>query len=108
MSATIQNVVVSPSGTSYGVQLADNSTMVLSVAELKPTANIAGIQSCVLDYEEVLDSRVRRLEEEEPNERPFLQRTAAIVSPADSSRLFRGVGQTQEISPSNPLVSSIP
>ena len=56
MSATIQNVVVSPSGTSYGVQLADNSTMVLSVAELKPTANIAGIQACILDYEEDLES----------------------------------------------------
>jgi NET1-associated nuclear protein 1 (U3 small nucleolar RNA-associated protein 17) len=107
MSATIQNVVVSPSGISYGVQLADNSTMVLSVAELKPTANIAGIQACVLDYEEDLESHVRRLEEE-PNERPLLQRTPAVVSPSDPSRLFLAVGQTQEISPSTPRISSIP
>ena len=107
MSATIQNVVVSPSGTSYGVQLADNSTMILSVTELEPTANIAGIQTSVLDSEEVVESQVRRLEEER-DKWPFIQRTPAVISAANSSQLLVGVGQSQEISPSNPLVLSIP
>jgi NET1-associated nuclear protein 1 (U3 small nucleolar RNA-associated protein 17) len=107
MSATIQNVVISPSGTSYGIQLGDNSTMVLSVTELKPTANIAGIQIPVLDSEEVVDSQVRRLAEE-CDEFIFMQRTPAVISSVNPSRLLVGVSQTQEISPRNPLVSSIP
>ena len=107
MSATIRNVVVSPSGTSYGVQLGDNSTMILSVTELSPTANIAGIQTSVLDSEEAVESQVRRLAEK-CDERVFMQRTPAVISPTNPSRLLVGVGQTQEISPSNPLVSSIP
>ena len=107
LSATIQNLVVSPSGTSYGIQLADNSTMVLSVAELKPTANIAGIQTSILDSEEAAESQVHRLEEER-DEQPFIQRTPAVISLTDPSRLLVGVGQTQKIRPRNPLVSSIP
>jgi NET1-associated nuclear protein 1 (U3 small nucleolar RNA-associated protein 17) len=107
MSATIQNLVVSPSGNSYGVQLADNSTMVLSVAELKPTANIAGIQTSVIDSGDVLESQVRRLEEER-DEQPFMQRNPAVISSTNPSRLLVAVGQTQEISPRTPLVSSIP
>ena len=107
MSATIQNVVVSLSGVSYGIQLGDNSTMVLSVTELKPTANIAGIQMSVLDSEEVVDTQVGRLAEDR-DERVFMQRTPAVISPANPSRLLVGVGQTQETSPSNSLVLSVP
>lgn len=107
MSATIQSLVVAPSGTSYGVQLADNSMMVLSVAELKPTANIAGLQTCVLESGKAVEPQVLRLEEES-DEQPFFQRTPAVISPAHPSRLFVGVGQTQEIRSSEPLVSSIP
>jgi NET1-associated nuclear protein 1 (U3 small nucleolar RNA-associated protein 17) len=107
MSATIQNVVVSPSGSSYGVQLADNSTMVLSVAELTPTANIAGIQACVLNYEEPIDSSVRRVGED-AYEQPLFQHTPAVINPADPSRLLLGVGQTQAVSYRKPLVTSVP
>jgi NET1-associated nuclear protein 1 (U3 small nucleolar RNA-associated protein 17) len=107
MSATIQNVVVSPSGTSYGVQLADNSTMVLSVAELKPTANIAGIQARVLDYEDPIDSSVWRVEED-AFEPPVFQHTAAVVNPADPSQLLLSVGSVQGVSHSEPLITSIP
>jgi NET1-associated nuclear protein 1 (U3 small nucleolar RNA-associated protein 17) len=107
LSATIQNVVVSPSGSSYGVQLADNSTMVLSVADLTPTANIAGIQAPVLDYDDPIDSSVRRIEEDafEPTLFPH---TAAVVNPADPSQLLLSVGPAQGVSHNKPLVSSIP
>lgn len=45
LGSTIENIVVSPKGGFYALSLADNSTMVLSTTELKPKANIAGIQS---------------------------------------------------------------
>ncbi|PNP58584.1 hypothetical protein THARTR1_01600 [Trichoderma harzianum] len=45
LSGSVENIVVSTSGSSYVVHLDDNSTMVLSTAELKPTTYISGIQS---------------------------------------------------------------
>jgi NET1-associated nuclear protein 1 (U3 small nucleolar RNA-associated protein 17) len=45
LGAAIKNVVVSPRGASYALSLSDNSVMVISTSELKPKANIAGIQS---------------------------------------------------------------
>lgn len=107
MGSTIQNVVVSPSGASYGVQLADNSTMVLSVADLLPSANIAGLQANVLTLTDPIDSLVRRVDEK-PTEYPYIQRTPAVISPLNPSRLLLGVGQLQEISNNNPRVKSVP
>jgi NET1-associated nuclear protein 1 (U3 small nucleolar RNA-associated protein 17) len=107
MTATIQNVTVSPSGSSYGVQLADNSTMVLSVAELTPTANIAGIQARILEYEDPVDSSVRRVEEDSFQPALF-QHTSAVVNPANPSQLLLGVGPTQRVSHNKPLITSIP
>ena len=107
MGSTIQNVVVSPSGTSYVVQLADNSTMVLSVADLQPTANIAGLQSNVLSYEEPIESKVWRITED-PYEFPIFQRTPAIISKKDPTQLFLSVGSAQEISHEKPVPASVP
>ena len=45
LTAEIERLTVSPSGTSYAIQLADNSVMVLSTTELKPIANFAGLQA---------------------------------------------------------------
>lgn len=36
--------MVSPSGTSYAIRLADNSAMIVSTSELQPTFSVAGIQ----------------------------------------------------------------
>ena len=44
LGAAIESVVVSPSGSSYAIRLADNSAMILSTSELRPTFSIAGIQ----------------------------------------------------------------
>ena len=107
MTATIRNVVVSPSGSSYGVHLADNSTMVLSVAELMPTANIAGIQARVLRYEDPVDSSVWRVQEDVLEPAHF-QRTSAVVSPTDPSQLLLTVGSVQDVSPDKPRVTGIP
>lgn len=107
MSATIQNVVVSPTGSSYGVQLSDNSAMVLSTAELTPTANIAGIQASVLEYEQSVISRVRRLKDE-TWETPLMQRTPTVINPHHPARILLGVGQVQEVTPDSSAVMSAP
>lgn len=44
LSSPISNMIVSPEGSSYAVQLADNSTMVLSTSELRPIACMNGLQ----------------------------------------------------------------
>ncbi|KAJ5778578.1 hypothetical protein N7520_001824 [Penicillium odoratum] len=44
LSSPIVNIVVSPQGSSYVVQLADNSAMVLSARELQPSATLTGLQ----------------------------------------------------------------
>ena len=51
LSASIDNMAVSPSGSLYALGLSDNSAMVLSTAELKPVANFAGIQTPRLQYQ---------------------------------------------------------
>jgi NET1-associated nuclear protein 1 (U3 small nucleolar RNA-associated protein 17) len=107
MSATIQNVVVSRTGTSYGIQLADNSAMILSTAELAPTINISGIQSCVIESEDPVESKVIRVEDEAWGE-PVLPITPAVVNPMNPSRLLLGVGLTQKVRARNPLILSNP
>jgi len=102
LASTIQNVVVSPSGTSYAVQLKENSAMIISTAELKATANVAGIQSCVLNFEDSIESSVQRVTDELLT-LPLLQRTPAAISSLDSSQLLLGVGQVHEINPRKPL-----
>ncbi|KAJ5782186.1 hypothetical protein N7457_003960 [Penicillium paradoxum] len=44
LSSPICNIVVSASGSSYVVKLADNSVMVLSTRELQPSSTITGLQ----------------------------------------------------------------
>ncbi|KAI4251005.1 MAG: hypothetical protein LQ352_005123 [Teloschistes flavicans] len=44
LGAPLESIVVSPTGTNYAIQLADNSAMILSTAELKPTFSVAGVQ----------------------------------------------------------------
>ena len=43
LSASIRNLAISPLGASYGVHLEDNSVMVLSTSDLRPTTSISGL-----------------------------------------------------------------
>jgi len=45
LSATIEDIVISPRGRDYAIKLGDNSIMIISTTELKPKTHIAGIQS---------------------------------------------------------------
>lgn len=51
LTAAIENIVVSPSGSSYSINLANNSVVVLSTTELEPKANIIGVQTRRVDIE---------------------------------------------------------
>jgi NET1-associated nuclear protein 1 (U3 small nucleolar RNA-associated protein 17) len=105
MSATIQNVVVAPSGSSYGIQLADNSALILSTAELQPTTNIAGIQASILGTPK--EFKVWRLQDDTWKP-PLIQRTPAVINPLSPSQLLLAVGQMHEVNPREPLVMSSP
>lgn len=45
LGAEIEHITVSPSGTSYALQLADNSVVAISTSELKPIAHFADLQA---------------------------------------------------------------
>ncbi|KAG9192069.1 hypothetical protein G6011_10803 [Alternaria panax] len=53
LSAAIENVVVSPTGSAYALTLANNSVIVLSTTELEARTNIIGIQSRRIDIEQI-------------------------------------------------------
>ncbi|KAK4229743.1 hypothetical protein QBC38DRAFT_84706 [Podospora fimiseda] len=93
LSASIENIVVSPSGSSYALHLDDNSTMVLSTAEMKPTMYVSGIQSLVLGDRPSKDALVRRVW------RPVDEISAplvATVNPRTPSQIFLCVGNGQQ------------
>jgi NET1-associated nuclear protein 1 (U3 small nucleolar RNA-associated protein 17) len=52
LTAAIEDIVVSPSGASYAVSLANNSLVVISTTELQAKTNIIGIQSRRVDMEQ--------------------------------------------------------
>ncbi|KAH7400955.1 WD40-repeat-containing domain protein [Phaeosphaeria sp. MPI-PUGE-AT-0046c] len=53
LSAAIENVVVSPTGSSYAISLANNSVIVLSTSELEAKTNIVGLQTRRVDAEQL-------------------------------------------------------
>ncbi|KAL7926769.1 quinon protein alcohol dehydrogenase-like superfamily [Trichoderma austrokoningii] len=61
LSGSVENIVVSSSGSSYVVHLDDNSTMILSTAELKPTTYVSGIQSAAVEATTPKDLLVQRV-----------------------------------------------
>lgn len=95
LAASIENVVVSPSGSSYAVHMDDNSTMVLSTAEMKPTTYVSGLQSLVFEARKPKDELVNRVSES-LNE--ISAPLAAAIDPRDSSHLLICVGSSQQAS----------
>jgi NET1-associated nuclear protein 1 (U3 small nucleolar RNA-associated protein 17) len=53
LTAAIENIVVSPSGSSYAISLANNSVIVISTTELEAKTNIVGVQSRRVDVEQL-------------------------------------------------------
>ncbi|XP_044719993.1 sporulation protein [Hirsutella rhossiliensis] len=84
LSGSVENIVVSASGSSYVLHLDDNSAMIISTAELKPTAFVSGIQSATVDAATPKDMLVKRLwSVAEHVRRPI----PAAIRSSDSSKL---------------------
>ncbi|KAL7620248.1 NET1-associated nuclear protein 1 [Parahypoxylon ruwenzoriense] len=109
LSATIENIVVSKRGSAYVLHLDDNSTMVLSTAEMKPTTYVSGIQTLLSPQPFSKDDVVRRVGQYATTR---LFKTPAAVSPTDPSRIHLCVGNGKQISysasgPSTPMIQTL-
>jgi len=93
LSASIENIVVSPRGSSYAVHLDDNSTMVLSTAEMKPTTYVSGIQSLSFSDKRPKDSLVRRVWQE-PDE--ISTSIPAVSNPTNPAQILVSTGNGQK------------
>lgn len=95
LAAGLENIVVSPSGAAYAVHMDDNSTMVLSTAEMKPTTYISGLQSLVFEAKKPKDELVNRVSESLNEINAPL---AAAIDPRDPSQMLICVGSSQQAS----------
>ncbi|KAF4125154.1 NET1-associated nuclear protein 1 (U3 small nucleolar RNA-associated protein 17) [Geosmithia morbida] len=107
LSGSVENIVVSRSGASYTVHLDDNSTMIISTAEMKPTAYVSGIQSAAVNVTVPKDLLVRRLWTSPEHVRRVVP---AAIRPSDPSKLHVCVGGGQQATTSGdysaPLLQS--
>ncbi|KOS19198.1 U3 small nucleolar RNA-associated protein 17 [Escovopsis weberi] len=93
LSGSIENIVVSASGSSYVLHLDDNSAMIISTAEMKPTAYISGIQSAALDVSTPKDLLVQRVWNAPKDVyRPI----PAAIRPTEPSKLHVCVGNGRQ------------
>ncbi|KAK4193452.1 NET1-associated nuclear protein 1 [Podospora australis] len=93
LSAAIENIAVSLRGSSYALHLDDNSTMILSTAEMTPTMYVSGIQSLVLGDRPSKDALVRRVwRSADEISTPLV----AAVNPRIPSQMFLCVGNGQQ------------
>ncbi|KAJ4407825.1 NET1-associated nuclear protein 1 [Gnomoniopsis sp. IMI 355080] len=95
LAASLENIVVSPSGAAYAVHMDDNSTMVLSTAEMKPTTYISGLQSLAFEAKKSKDELVKRVSESLNEINAPL---AAAIDPRDPSQMLICVGSSQQAS----------
>lgn len=109
LSASIENIVVSARGSAYALHLDDNSAMVLSTAEMKPTTYVAGVQTLISPQPFSKDELVRRVGQQTTSR---LFKTPAAISPSDTSRISFCVGNGQQIGysgsgPSTPMIQTL-
>ncbi|KAK8064838.1 sporulation protein, partial [Apiospora phragmitis] len=95
LAGSIENIVVSTKGSSYVVHLDDNSTMVLSTAEMKPITYVSGIQTLVTPPPPSKDNIVTRIGNQRL--RSEFMRIPATIDPAHPSHLLLGVANGQQI-----------
>lgn len=108
LSDSIENIVVSADGASYVVHLDDNSTLILSTSELRPTAYVSGIQSSVSNLTTPKDHLVKRFGgRPEQYKRPQI----AAVRATEPSKLHICVGTGRQgaitARPSAPLLQCV-
>ncbi|RYO98685.1 hypothetical protein DL764_007011 [Monosporascus ibericus] len=109
LSASIENIAVSARGSAYALHLDDNSAMILSTAEMKPTTYVAGVQTLITPQPFSKDELVRRVGQQYTSR---LFKTPAAINPFDTTRISFCVGNGQQIShsgcgPSTPLIQTL-
>ncbi|KKF94488.1 U3 small nucleolar RNA-associated protein 17 [Ceratocystis platani] len=106
LTGIIENIVVSASGSAYVVHLDDNSVMVLSSAQLEPTAYISGVQSAVYVNSALKDHLVPRI-----GEKYSLSNIDVVMAlnPAAPERMYLCVGDGLQASRngSKPYLQSV-
>ncbi|KAL3472405.1 hypothetical protein BJX99DRAFT_235467 [Aspergillus californicus] len=91
LSSPISNIVVSGSGNSYAVKLADNRVVVLSARELQPLATIVGLQLCV---------KITNVTGQATTKASQLSKTvAAVLHPQHSDQLLVTVPASHHFTP---------
>ncbi|KAM3502355.1 hypothetical protein MY10362_004898 [Beauveria mimosiformis] len=93
LSGSVENIVVSADGASYVVHLDDNSTMIISTSELKPSVYVSGIQSAAANVQTPKDQLVKRVWEVPEQIR---QRIPAAIRSNAPSRLHVCVGSGRQ------------
>lgn len=86
LSAAIENVVVSPSGTSYAVTLANNSAIVLSTSELEAKTNIIGLQSRRVEMDQISKTQAGSPEISQPTPTSVNPRNDQLLLAVPSSQ----------------------
>ncbi|RKF55297.1 U3 small nucleolar RNA-associated protein 17 [Erysiphe neolycopersici] len=107
MSSIIDNIVVSPRGSAYAIQLSDNSIMVLSTADLLPKTYISGIQAPIIQSSNLMKSRILKARGKSWL-KPLIQRVPATVNPVITSQVLLAVGSLGEVEAKKSLVMSNP
>ena len=93
LAGSVENIVVSNSGGSYVLHLDDNSTVIFSTAEMKPTTYICGIQSAATQVLASKDSLAQRIWSTAAKvKRPI----PAVISSSDGSKLHVCAGNGQQ------------
>ncbi|KAF1986989.1 WD40 repeat-like protein [Aulographum hederae CBS 113979] len=106
LAAAIDNLVVSPSGTSYAVHLADNSVIVLSTSELAPKASFTGIQSQAIHLPDWYGYKFHTVDSHE-SKSPF-QKHPATIHPKHPSHILLTVPASQPWTESFTMVRAQP
>ncbi|KAH8682179.1 hypothetical protein BX600DRAFT_505791 [Xylariales sp. PMI_506] len=103
LGATIENIVVSARGSSYTIHLDDNSTMIMTTAEMKPITYISGIQTLITPPPPSKDSVVKRIGQTQ--EQGLISKIPSAINPKDHTRLVLCVGNGQQSAQSSGTAS---
>lgn len=108
LPGVVANIAVSDSGSSYVVHLDDNSVMVLSTAEMEPTAYVSGIQSATRNSQLLKDQLVERVWKSNNT----LNAVPAALRPDAPGKLYLCVGSgdqatTSSGTPSAPFLQTV-
>ena len=99
LPSRITGITVSPTGTSYGLQLADNSVIVMSTSELQAITHVAGIQSRTFTYANPAAPKLKTVTSKaEASTGNFgsWSENPAVVNPLDPTQIFVAVPSVQD------------